>query len=585
MTEVNKKKRRPLTRFAALIRVSTEKQQAQGESLRTQTQQIEQAVATYGGQIVDWYGGQEHATAGWEHGEVDRLLDYCERQPRRVDAVMVAHQDRWSRDNISSEQGLNRLQQAGIRFFVLSTEHNLNEPTARLYLGMSSAIGAYQAATQKKKSIENRIARARRGVPTAGKLPFGRTFDRATETWTVDPVKQASIEEVASRYLAGESLEKISMEHGVNHASLHKTLMKRTGPDWSVTFKVDGVVIRDKPLIVPITIPPLLPPETIHALNKRAKANKTYAHGTIKNDYLLRRVVFCARCGYAMFGQTNHNGKRYYRHCHTQRAHRCDGPLHSVPADVLEETVLLHLWAAFGNVGSLTHAMKEAIPNKDRVEKYRKRRDRVIEELQKVMSGRDRVLAQLEKETISEDEATQRLDKSKPKMDDLSKEKDRLDSVLRNLPDEKTIRDRAENIASIMSSHKNWETMTYDEKRTMIKIVFSGTEPMNTELEWEEAKARGEEPTPVERRMGVYVDWVPGEEKKRQKVFEYSIRGNLISEEHLMPLGKDEKEFLANHYDMGVPTLQEKLTKSASYSPARGPPERRWCPGLSRPRW
>jgi len=51
--------------------------------------QIERAVEICGGEVVEWFGGQEHATAGWEHTEVDRLLEYCERVPRQVDAVIV----------------------------------------------------------------------------------------------------------------------------------------------------------------------------------------------------------------------------------------------------------------------------------------------------------------------------------------------------------------------------------------------------------------------------------------------------------------------------------------------------------------
>ena len=53
-------------RFASLIRVSTEKQERQGESLRTQESQIKAAVAELGGVIARRYAGQEHATAGWE---------------------------------------------------------------------------------------------------------------------------------------------------------------------------------------------------------------------------------------------------------------------------------------------------------------------------------------------------------------------------------------------------------------------------------------------------------------------------------------------------------------------------------------
>ena len=56
-------------RFAPLIRVSTEKQEQKGESLRTQKTQIEQAVEYLNGKIPKrcWkYSGQEHATPNQE---------------------------------------------------------------------------------------------------------------------------------------------------------------------------------------------------------------------------------------------------------------------------------------------------------------------------------------------------------------------------------------------------------------------------------------------------------------------------------------------------------------------------------------
>jgi hypothetical protein len=52
-------------RFAPIIRVSTDKQEQQGESLRTQKTQILQYVESLGGEIPAncWrYSGQEHAT-------------------------------------------------------------------------------------------------------------------------------------------------------------------------------------------------------------------------------------------------------------------------------------------------------------------------------------------------------------------------------------------------------------------------------------------------------------------------------------------------------------------------------------------
>src|SRR3954464_10781937 len=103
-------------RFAALIRVSTEKQEKQGESLKTQTTDNTKSVEHLGGTIFKWYGGQEHATPGYEKKEVDRLIQ--DARNKRFDAVIVTDADRWSRDNDKSKEGLEVFAANDIRFFV-----------------------------------------------------------------------------------------------------------------------------------------------------------------------------------------------------------------------------------------------------------------------------------------------------------------------------------------------------------------------------------------------------------------------------------------------------------------------------------
>jgi len=82
-------------RFAALVRVSTEQRAATGESLRTQRAEIEATVKQLGGTVAAWYGGQEHATEGWEKQEIGRLLTDARKKGRPWDAVIVSNADRW----------------------------------------------------------------------------------------------------------------------------------------------------------------------------------------------------------------------------------------------------------------------------------------------------------------------------------------------------------------------------------------------------------------------------------------------------------------------------------------------------------
>jgi hypothetical protein len=79
-----------------------------------------------GGAVVHTYAGQEHGTAGYERQQLDKLLadaaKPAERRPGQWNAVIVADPTRWSRDNVKSETGLDALRDAGVRFFVLTTE-------------------------------------------------------------------------------------------------------------------------------------------------------------------------------------------------------------------------------------------------------------------------------------------------------------------------------------------------------------------------------------------------------------------------------------------------------------------------------
>lgn len=331
-----------MIRFAALVRVSTEKQEKRGESLNTQTTQIIDTVKTLG--VIPehcWYKGQEHGTADFERKILDKLLE--DSGKGLFDAVVVVDPSRWSRDNRKSKEGLEILRQNGIRFFVGSTEFDLFDPTQNLFLGMSAEINEFEAKLRNKKSIESRIHRAKRGIPCAGKLPFGRTWSEK-EGWGVDDEKKRTIEQAAARYLAGESVMDIALSIGMNASGLYRILKDRSSTKWEIHFRKPDLKIDET---VPFTIPHLLEEETILSIRERGQANKTYNHGELKNRYLLSRMIFCPTCGRALTGIINHSGKKYYAHSKSKALTRCSEYKH-IPADVIEPAVLLLLAQVLG---------------------------------------------------------------------------------------------------------------------------------------------------------------------------------------------------------------------------------------------
>jgi hypothetical protein len=192
-----------------------------------------------------------------------------------------------------------------------------------------------------------------------GKMPFGRLYDKKTRQWSIDKSKQEMIQDVATRYLAGEGLIQLATEYGVNHANLHKILMKRSGSQWENCFNDPEVPDANGKII--LTIPPLLDDRTIEKVRAKAKKNKTWAARATKQTYLLGGLVRCDACGYTMNGQKNHNGHRYYRHGNRDGATLCElSPRPWVRADELEDAVLEYLIDFYGNPVAVQKAIEAA---------------------------------------------------------------------------------------------------------------------------------------------------------------------------------------------------------------------------------
>jgi len=514
-----KTKPTPTIRFAALIRVSTEKQAEQGESLRTQESQINGAVKSLGGVITRRYAGQEHATAGWEREQLEKLLADAQKKSKPFDAVIVADQSRWSRENVASEIGLQVLCDNNIRFFVLTQEHDLNNDDARMFLRMSAVINQYSASVQVRKSFVNRVNRAKRNVPASGSLPFGRLWDDKNEKWSADPAAKTMMQDAAKRYLAGESIRHIAAEYGISESTL-RDRFEKAGGKLPVEFHSDRLKIHET---FTMDIPPLLDERTLRAIRKRADANTTYTHGHMKYKYLLNRMVFCVHCKSALSGQFA-EGKRYYRH-RWNKTIKCDHRGHA-NAEVLEDAVIRELFDCFGNPQAVQRAIEEATPDQTKVVERQKQFERLTTELDKVRNGRERVIGHIAKDSITEAQADKQLAELRQREEKLTETLERLQETLKNVPSPELIQAVSKQVAGqfkngkarkpissavltskLQAANTALDKMTWDERRALVQMVFSGT-------------------TSDGSRMGVYIEKVPG--KKRWK---FAIHGHLIHAE------------------------------------------------------
>jgi site-specific DNA recombinase len=512
-------------RFAPLIRVSTETQERKGESLRTQEKQIRQAVSSMGGMIPDncWkYSGQEHATIGQERKKLEKLLD--DSGKGLFDAVIVADASRWSRDNMRSKQGLELLKKNGVRFFVGTMEYDLFSPEQSFFLGMATEINEFQSKIQTQKSLLNRIERAKRGIPTGGKIPYGRTFDRKTGTWGLDEEKVKGIRWAAEQYLANKmTIPEIAKVLGMNFTNLWKILTRRSGDKWQIEFKSEKLNIDET---VEIKIPPLLPEHVIEKIRERAELNKTY-HGTPKHRYLLSHRVMCEECGYALFGQVNRSGKRYYRHA-GERANPCSiGRNAYVPADELETAVMAHLFNLFGDAPAMEKAIEKAFPNMEEVRRLEEQLKVLEKKLGKVKQGKENIIDMIAEGTVTKDEVKAKMSKLREREGLLQNEVEELTARIASVPSRERVTRDANSLAARFrkraikgrySDRDHFLKMPFDSQRRLVEHALSGRDSNG-------------------KKHGVYVE-------RTEEGWAFTIRGVLLNQTGIIDMSQEERDML-----------------------------------------
>jgi len=136
-----------------------------------------------------------------------------------------------------------------------------------------------------------------------------------------------------------------------------------------------------------------------------------------------------------------------------------------------------------------------------------------------------------------------------------------LQEKIGNLPSSTTLREVAEAVSSrfrtspILIAKKklanhNFEDMTWDEKRALAERVFSGK-------------------TEDGKRMGVYIEWIDGQEQRRRKRWKYQVRGHLIHVEGQVPMSASRQDAM---FGLGAAHLQDDLVTYdalCSRAPAR----------------
>lgn len=461
-------------KIALLIRVSTEKQEKQGESLANQEAVLRENINRLNADCLP-YIGQEHATVDSNRQQLDKLME--DAKAGKFQAIMVYDPSRWSRDNGKSREYLDKLRDLGIRFFCGLQEFNLRNEQDRLFLHMSTEFNEYAARQMKRKSLESRLHRIRNGIPAVGKKPFGRIWNKETQKWEIDPDKQALINEIANKYLSEDiSWKELGKLYGINSTYLNKTIRENCGDIWLLNFDVPELQVKET---IAMSMPRLLPEEIISAINEKSKNRKTWDKITSKYDYLFSKLIFDADTGLALTGLANSRKVRYYRAQNIK-------PRYSVNAERLETEIVNLLFETLANQKSLSQAVFDGNPIIEIQEKLLdeiKLQNKLINTLQKKINN---LMSAIENTGIS-DLINERLLVLKEQKTDIINKIESLNNQLISLPSKEDIKTAALSLRELInigvkksqdrcyvSSGAAFHHLPFKDKRKIITMIFGG---------------------------------------------------------------------------------------------------------------
>lgn len=466
-------------RIAALLRVSTEDQEKQGESLDTQRKQILQSVESLGGnrENLVFFSGQEHTfiTGAMERRILRELIDKTSKGEFNV--VMVTDVDRLGRDSKVTKDFIRLLRGQEIRFFECTREYDLEDPTDGFNLGIMSEVAEFYAGLIARKSMENRIQKLKRGVPVSGDLPYGRSYDFEKEEWLpVDPDKKRRINEAVLRYLKGESVKNLVGLVGVGTPQIYKIFRHHLGTKY--TIKLQSKKFSKLSHIQALEIPALVDnPEVIKAVHLRMDHNKRCKRKNSSNRYLLTGFIRCDKCNTPLMGMTQNKEKGYVYYAHVPKDHCKDpGKANNIKAELLEKAVFAKLFVVFGDKAQIEESINReygiAEGEAEKVKDEIKAKKAAFRKAEKEM---DKMVEAVAKGILTDDEIEKRASKIRGEKARLEKDikelTEQADSVLLKV-DEFSRALLARMKESWLRHPDHLQEMSFEKKREMLKTIF-----------------------------------------------------------------------------------------------------------------
>lgn len=302
-----------MVRAAIYIRVSTERQAKEGDSVPAQREALRKYVAERddlvlaGEYMDDGISGQKLG----ERGELQRLLD--DVKEKKIDLILFTKLDRWFRSIRHYVTVQEILDKYGVQWLAIwEPIYDTTTPAGRLIVNQMMSIAQFEAENTGARIRAVNEYKVRRGEFLTGNPPFGY---RIEEKHLVPDENAETVRKVFEFYSFNGCLldavrYAISIGLGRTRASIRKILANEI---YTGTYRGN-----------PDFCPPIISRELYDDVRRKLSMN---IRSSRTHEYIFSGLLVCASCGHRM--EPNNKKWRgwqavYYRcRAHYDPPHRC----------------------------------------------------------------------------------------------------------------------------------------------------------------------------------------------------------------------------------------------------------------------
>lgn len=323
-------------RAAIYIRVSTEQQAREGESIPAQRQRLTDWARTQGYQIVAEYCDAGESARAADRPEFVRMLKDARSGDRLFDAILVWKWDRFARnvDDATIYKGLLR-RELGVDLRAVGDPES--EGAVGVLLERILDVVAEFQSLVTAEHVKNTMTFLANGGRWLGKVPFGYALgddgclvvnakEREAVCWAFKSYARGdeTMQGIAAKFIAGDPFPASAGRSYKWSPQAVRVMLKNPVYLGSVLWNRRKTVIesvdgtshksarhRDESewVIVEGAHEALVDQETFDAVQAALERNSVHRRRrTVHGDYLFRGLVECGRCGHSMVYWAPDNG-------------------------------------------------------------------------------------------------------------------------------------------------------------------------------------------------------------------------------------------------------------------------------------